>query len=74
MLIVNRIQQHFERLPASLQAEVLDFVEYFGAKASREAVRREARDWSSLSLACSKRGMEDEETLYTVRDLKVVFA
>ena len=44
------------------------------AKAGREAVRRDARDWSSLSLAYSVRGMEDKETLYTVRDLKLVFS
>ncbi len=74
MLTMDRIQQLLEKLPASFQAEVLDFVEYIAAKASREAVRGEARDWSSLSAACSMRGMEDEETLYTVRDLKVVFA
>jgi hypothetical protein len=75
MVITDRIQQHLEKLPASFQAEVLDFVEYLAAKASHEAVRREAKDWSSLSLAYSMRGMEDEETLtYTASDLKVVFA
>ena len=71
---MDRIQQLLEKLPASFQAEVLDLVEYLAAKASREVVRREARDWSSLSLANSMCGMEDEETLYTARDLKVVFA
>ena len=75
MVITDRIQQHLEKLPASLQAEVLDFVEYLAAKASREAVRREARDWSYLSLAYSMRGMEDEEApTYTAPDLNVVFA
>ena len=70
MLIMDRIQQYLEKLPASFQAEVLDFVEYLATRASRETVRREARDWSSLSLAYSMSGMEDEETLYTTRDLK----
>jgi hypothetical protein len=35
MVIAERIQQYVQRLPASLQVEVLDFVEYLLAKAER---------------------------------------
>ena len=71
MSITETIRQHVQRLPASLQAEVLDFVEYLLAKTER----REAREWSDLSLALAMRGMEDEEiAMYTTADLKVVFA
>ncbi|MBM3189136.1 MAG: DUF2281 domain-containing protein [Chloroflexi bacterium] len=74
MALSERIQEHVERLPASLQAEVLDFVEYLLAKAEREAVREERRLWSDLSLSSAMRGMEDEDTpTYTTADLKMVF-
>lgn len=75
MVISERIQQYVQRLPASFQAEVLDFVEYLLAKAERETRRREERAWSDLSLRSAMRGMEDEATpTYTTSDLKVVFA
>ncbi len=71
MTISEKIQQHVQKLPASLQAEVLDFVEYLLAKVGS----REEEDWSDLSLAFAMRGMEDEATpLYTTADLKIVFA
>ena len=71
MAIVERIQQSVQKLPASFQAEVLDFVEYLLAKSER----REDGNWSDLSLASAMRGMEDENTpVYTPSDLKVVFA
>jgi len=75
MAIIEKIQQYIQRLPASFQSEVLDFVEYLLAKAEREALREEERIWSDLSLASAMRGMEDEETpTYTPSDLKVVFS
>jgi len=75
MVITERIQRRIQELPASFQTEVLDFVEYLLTKANRETLRQEERDWSSLSLTCAMRGMEDEETpTYTTSDLKVVFA
>ncbi len=72
MAITEKIQQHVQKLPASFQAEVLDFIDYLLAKAIR---RREEGNWSDLSLALAMRGMEDEAMLlYTTADLKVVFA
>jgi hypothetical protein len=75
MILSERIQQYVQRLPASFQAEVLDFVEYLAAKAEREMAQQEKRNWSSLSLSSAMRGMEDEDTPpYTPSDLKVVFS
>jgi len=75
MALSERIQEHVERLPASFQAEVLDFVEYLLAKAEREAVSQERRLWSNLSLSSAMRGMEEEDVpTYTIADLKVVFS
>jgi len=73
MLIREQIQEYVVKLPLSFQAEVLDFVEYLIAKAEREGFVEENREWSEFSLASAMRGMEDEETSYTLSDLKVVF-
>ncbi len=70
MAIAERIQQLVRELPASLQAEVLAFVEYLLARARRQ----EAETWSEWSLSSAMRGMEDETApTYTVDDLKVRF-
>ena len=75
MALAEKIQHYVQRLPASFQVEVLDFVEYLLAKAEREGVRQEERAWSNLSLSFAMRGMEDEDTpTYTTSDLKVVFS
>ncbi len=75
MALCERIQEHVEKLPESLQAQVLDFVEYLLAKAEREAVLQERRLWFSLSLSSAMRGMEEEDVpTYTTSDLKVVFS
>jgi hypothetical protein len=74
MVLAGKIQQYVQRLPASFQTEVLDFVEYLVAKAEREALR-EDRAWSDLSLSFAMRGMESEDIpTYTTSDLKVVFS
>lgn len=71
MAIDEQIQQHVQKLPVSVQAEVLDFVEYLVAKVRSG----EDRDWSDLSLTFALHGMEDEATpRYTAADLTVVFA
>jgi hypothetical protein len=75
MALTEKIQQYVDRLPATFQAQVLDFVEYLLAKAEREAVRQEERAFSDLSLALAIRGMEDEDTpTYTRSDLRVEFS
>jgi hypothetical protein len=71
MTITETIRQHVQKLPASLQTEVLDFVEYLLVRTER----RETKDWSDLSLAFAMRGMEDEDMpTYTTADLKMIFA
>lgn len=75
MNLSERIQKHVQSLPASFQAEALDFVQYLVSKAEREEVRQEDKNWTSLSLSFAMRGMEDEDTpQYAPSDLKVVFS
>lgn len=70
MAIPDQIQRYVRSLPASVQAEVLDFVQYLAAKAAR----REDREWSDLSLDAAMRGMEHEDSPeYDLKDLRTVF-
>lgn len=70
MGIAEKIHQCIERLPPSLQAEALDFVEFLIAKAEQE----ETKNWDDLSLQAAMRGMEAETgSVYTQDDLKEVF-
>lgn len=71
MEVSETIKQRVERLPETLQAEVLDFVEYLLSKAERAS---EDEAWSTLSLASAMRGMEDEAgPTYDEHDLKETF-
>lgn len=75
MVVAERIQQYVQKLPASLQVEVLDFVEHLLSKLERETTRSGELAWSNLSLTLAMRDMEDEDTpTYTTADLKVVFS
>jgi len=74
MVVAERIHQYVQRLPASLQVEVLDFVEYLLSKLEGETARQSELAWSDLSLTLAMRGMEDEDApTYTSADLKVMF-
>lgn len=68
MAIADRIQQYVQELPAALQAEVLDFVEYLLARAGREDA-----EWSQIALTAALRGMENEEPPYEQSDIKEEF-
>jgi hypothetical protein len=71
-MIDVRVQEIVRRLPADLQAEVLDFAEYL---AEKSGTGRSDDDWSRVSLEAALRGMEDEPVPdYSVEDLKEVFA
>jgi hypothetical protein len=70
MTIDEKIQQYAQKLPRSFQEELLDFVEYLLTKAEQQ----EKHEWASLSLASAVRGMEDDPDLYSLSDIKVVFA
>ena len=68
-MIEEKISESVRKLPPSLQQELLDFVDFLLTKAER----RETRAWNDFSITSAMRGMEDEEPLYTLEDVKVVF-
>jgi len=67
MSLEEKIIRQVHELPESKKAEVLDFVEYLKAKT-------EEKEWSGFSLASAMRGMEDEDSLYSLRDIREVFS
>ena len=73
MTLTEKILQHVKVLPESIQAEVLDFVEYLELKNKKGKDDDEGMDWSTLSLSFAMRGMEDELAPYSLDDLKERF-
>ncbi len=69
MSLEETIMKDLQSLPPSEQAEVLNFVEYLKIK----AFKKEGGNWANLSLSSAMRGMEDEETPYSLDDLKESF-
>ncbi|KHE91078.1 MAG: hypothetical protein SCABRO_03182 [Candidatus Scalindua brodae] len=49
--------------------EVLNYVEFLRSRTEKE----EYKEWSNFSLSSAMRGMEDEQSLYSINDLKVSF-
>jgi hypothetical protein len=72
-LITDKIQTYLDQLSEPLQAEVLHFVEYLLEKVSHQTIA-EDKAWYSFSLNQAMSGMEEEEELYTLDDLKVRFS
>jgi len=73
MTLTDKIQTYLERLSEPIQTEVLHYVEYLFEKVSRQTIA-EDKAWYEISLSQAFRGMEDEEELYTLKDLKVRFS
>jgi hypothetical protein len=69
MTLDEKIYQYVQKLPRSFQEELLDFIQYLLLKAEQH----EKQDWSLLSLSSAMRDMEDEPTLYSMADVKVMF-
>jgi hypothetical protein len=73
MTTAEAIVRSLEPLPEVAKQEVLDFVEFIKARRRQETPREEDAAWSEFSLAAAMRGMEDEESPYSLADLKESF-
>ena len=69
MALDEKVFQYVQRLPWSLQEELLNFIQYLLVKAEQQ----EKQEWGLLSLASAMRDMEDEPALYSMADIKVRF-
>ena len=74
MTTAEAILQHLKSLPDSAQREVLDFVQFLESRRKQPADREEDRVWSDFSLTSAMRGMEGEETPYSLADIKESFS
>jgi hypothetical protein len=70
MKLSEKIIERVNDLPELKQLEVLDFVEYLKLKTEKE----ENKTWSDLSISSAMRGMENEESPYSIADLKDSFS
>jgi hypothetical protein len=70
MNLTNKIIENVKELPELKQIEVLDFIEYLRLKTERQ----ENIEWSTLSLSSAMRGMENEQSHYSLNDLKESFS
>lgn len=69
MTLDEKVFQYVQRLPRSLQEELLNFIQYLLVKAEQQ----EKQEWGVLSLSSAMRDMEDEPALYSMADIKVRF-
>jgi hypothetical protein len=68
MTVTEQIIKHVKTLPEAIQAEVLHFIEFLESKEEME--KNERADWSNLSLSQAMRGIESEESPYSLDDIK----
>lgn len=69
MNLSEKISTTAASLPESKQVEVLDFIEYLKLKTEKE----ESNHWTGFSIASAMRGMENEDSDYSVADLKETY-
>ena len=69
MALDEKIYEYVQKLPWSLQEELLNFIQYLLVKAEQQ----EKQEWGLLSLSSAMRDMEDEPELYSMADIKVMF-
>ena len=69
MTLDEKIYQYVQKLPRSLQEELLDYAEYLLMKAEQQ----EEQAWNSLSLTSAMRDMEEDAVSYSLSDLRESF-
>jgi hypothetical protein len=69
MTIAEQLLNSIQDLPGELQKQVLDYSEYLKTK----AIQEERIVWSNLSLESVMRGMEGEDSDYSMADIRETF-
>ena len=64
--MAEKIMEYVQTLPESKQVEVLGLVEYLRSKVEKQ----EIKDWTDLCLSSAMREIGEEQTLYTLNDIK----
>jgi hypothetical protein len=68
MSTIQSLQQQIAALPNAAQQELASFLDTLSSK--YEPAKQEQREWSDFTLGSAMRGMEDEETTYSVANIK----
>ena len=69
MSLTEKICENAKSLSESKQMELLDFAEYLREKEENE----ENKQWSQFSLTSAMYGLEDDNSHYSLSDLKETF-
>ena len=70
MTLAQKIYQKVEKLPESVQVEIMDFVDFIDLKKGHLS----DPEWKDFSVSSAMRGMENESfPEYTANDLKEKF-
>ena len=69
MNLSKKILENLKILPEPKQIEIFDFIKYLNQKTEKEL----SKSWSDLSIASAMRGMEYEDSSYTINDLKEIY-
>jgi hypothetical protein len=69
MTLDEKIHQYVQKLPRSLQEELLDYVEFLATKAEKQ----EQQEWQSFSLSSAMSDMENESVSYSLTDVRESF-
>ena len=70
MIVTEQITDRLQKLPPSLQREVLDFIEFLAQKVAQREGVSEDFEWTKFSLAQAMTGLDDGESEYTEADVK----
>lgn len=66
MSLAEKIIEKVKLLPEEKQAEILDFIDSLSKKLNEE----ERKQWNRFSIESAMRGLESEESLYSLEDIK----
>lgn len=69
MTIAEQLLNSIQDLPEELQKQVLDYSEYLKTR----TIQEERIAWSNLSLESAMRGMEGEDSDYSIADIREAF-
>ena len=66
MSLAEKVIEKIKSLPEDKQTEILHFIDFISKKVKEE----ERKQWSEFSLTSAMRGLETEDTLYSLEDIK----
>ncbi len=70
MEVTEKIIEKLKLLPKDKQVEVLDYVEFLQKKFED----KEREQWEKFSLSSALHGLESEDSIYSVEDLRVRYS